>query len=161
MILNDHRLAERGWDVEILGTDINSDSIQRAKEGLYAEFEVQRGLAVRRIVGHFAQDGSGWRIGDALRRAVTFRTFNLLDSYGWVGTADVIFCRNVLMYFDSETKAAVFARLADVLAPDGYLVLGHTETAAGFSKAFVETAPGLYRRFPLTNDRPEAVAAAG
>ncbi|HEY1707031.1 MAG TPA: protein-glutamate O-methyltransferase CheR [Rhizomicrobium sp.] len=160
MILDDHRLAERGWDVEILASDINSDSILRAKEGLYAEFEVQRGLAVRRIAGHFTQEGGGWRIDDALRRAVNFRTFNLLDSYGWIGEVDVIFCRNVLMYFDGETKTVVLDRLAQVLAPDGYLVLGHTETVAGFSTAFVETTPGLYRRTDYPNEARAPLAAA-
>src|SRR6185312_206009 len=104
MILDDHRLAERGWDIEILATDISTDSITRAKEGLYAQFEIKRGLPVRRIVGHFVQEGSSWRISDTLRRAANFRVFNLLDSYGWIGEVDGIFCRNVLMYFDSETK---------------------------------------------------------
>lgn len=160
MILDDHRLAERGWEVEILATDINSESIARAKEGLYAQFEIKRGLPVRRVIGHFAQEGSSWRISNTLRRAVTFRTFNLLDSYGWLGEADVIFCRNVLMYFDSETKTDVFERLAPALAPDGYLVIGHTETTSGFSNAFTETKPGLYRRNSSMMPRM-AIAAAG
>jgi len=150
MILDDHRLAARGWEVEIIATDINSDSIGRAKEGLYAQFEIKRGLPARRIIGHFVQEGSSWRISDTLRRAASFRPFNLLDSYGWVGEVDVVFCRNVLMYFDQPTKSDILNRIAPVLAPDGYLVLGHTETVSGFSEQFVEARPGLYRRYPLT-----------
>ncbi len=150
MILDDHRLAERGWDIEILATDLNSDSIARAKEGRYAEFEIKRGLPLRRIVGHFVQEDTYWRISDPLRRAVNFHSFNLLDSYGWLDEVDVVFCRNVLMYFGAETKSDVLNRLSQVVSPDGYLVLGHTETVSGFSEAYTEVVPGLYRRYPLT-----------
>jgi chemotaxis protein methyltransferase CheR len=160
MILDDHRLAERGWEIEILATDINSESIARAKEGLYAQFEIKRGLPVRRIVGHFVQEGSGWRISDALRRATNFRVFNLLDSYGWVGEVDVIFCRNVMMYLDAETKTDILDRLAPVLSPNGFLVLGHTETASNFTTAFAEAMPGLYRRHPRPSAHRDVIAAA-
>jgi chemotaxis protein methyltransferase CheR len=161
MILDDHRLAERGWEVEIIATDINSESIARAREGLYAQFEIKRGLPLRRIVGHFAQEGSYWRISDPLRRAVSFRPFNLLDSFGWIGETDIVFCRNVLMYFDGHTRANVLDRLAAVLAPDGYLVLGHTETVAGHSAAFAEVSPGLYSRISASfAPRQSLIAAA-
>jgi chemotaxis protein methyltransferase CheR len=159
MILNDHRLAERGWEVEILATDINSDSIARAKQGLYAQFEIKRGLPVRRVVGHFVQEENNWRISDRLRRSVNFRSFNLLDSFGWIGEIDVIFCRNVLMYFDHETKSDVLRRLAQVLTPDGYLVLGRDEATIGYSTAFVETTDGLHQRAQSAMPRLAIVAA--
>jgi chemotaxis protein methyltransferase CheR len=158
MILDDHRLGERGWDVDLLATDFNSDSVARAKEGLYAQFEIKRGLSLRRVIGHFVQEEAGWRISDPLRRAVNFRAFNLLDSFGWIGEVDVIFCRNVLMYFDSETKADVLRRLAHVVAPDGYLVLGQNETASGFTTAFTETSPGLYQRTQVAMPRQLSLA---
>jgi chemotaxis protein methyltransferase CheR len=161
MILDDHRLKERGWNIEIVATDINSDSIARAREGLYAQFEIKRGLPLRRIVGHFMQEGEYWRISDRLRRAVDFRPFNLLDSYGWSGAFDVIFCRNVLMYFDAETKSDVLNRLYPVLAADGYLVLGQTETTSGFTPRYAETAPGLFQRYqPQMRPRLSLAASA-
>jgi chemotaxis protein methyltransferase CheR len=160
MILDDHRLAERGWEIEILATDINSDSIARAKEGLYAQFEIKRGLPVRRIVGHFVQEGSSWRISENLRRAVNFRAFNLLDSYGWIGEVDVVFCRNVLMYFDGPTKTDILERISNVLPGDGYLVLGNTESTRGFSDAYAETQPGLYQRNGHGSHGRHAIAAA-
>jgi len=148
MLLSEMKLRAEGWTVDIIGTDISTEMIERAERGLYSHFEVQRGLAIRRLVENFSQEGSNWRISEPLRRMVTFRQFNLLDSFGWLDDVDVIFCRNVLMYFDNKTKAGVLDRVADVLAPDGYLLLGPVETAPGLSSEFgpVDGAPGVYVR---------------
>ena len=148
MMLDDHKLLAQGWSIDLIASDLNSDSIARAEEGVYSQFEVQRGLPIRRLVTHFTQEGTSWRVSDALRRMVTFRAFNLLDSYGWLHELDVVFCRNVLMYFDQKTKIQVLDKIAEVLAPDSYLALGPVETTVGLSKAFVpvEKAQGFYAK---------------
>ncbi len=106
MILDDAKLVDEGWTITLIATDINSQMIARAEDGVYSQFEVQRGLPIRRLVSNFQQEGTHWRISDYIRRMVTFRTFNLLDSYGWLPDCDVVFCRNVLMYFDLKTRAS-------------------------------------------------------
>ncbi|HXC55830.1 MAG TPA: protein-glutamate O-methyltransferase CheR [Rhizomicrobium sp.] len=146
MLLDDQRLLAKGWSVDLIATDLSAEMIARAEEGVYSHFEVQRGLAIRRLVAHFNQDGGSWRIHENLRRMVTFRQFNLLDSYGWLDDLDVVFCRNVLIYFDRKTKAAVVEKISEMLAPDGALMLGHAETVRGLSSVFVavEDAPSIF-----------------
>jgi chemotaxis protein methyltransferase CheR len=146
MILDDRKLSAQGWTVDLIATDLNSEMIARAEEGLYSAFEVQRGLSMRLLATHFTEENGYWRVGEALRRMVTFRQFNLLDSFGWLDELDVIFCRNVLMYFDQRTKTQVLDRIAEVLAPDGALVLGPTEIAHRLVPDFVpaDGAHGLY-----------------
>lgn len=152
MILDDSQLLAHGWTIDLIASDLNSQMIARAEEGLYSQFEVQRGLPIRRLVRNFTQEGSNWRISDHLRRMVTFRIFNLLDSFGWLMEMDVVFCRNVLMYFDQKTRVSVIDRVADMLAPDGALLVGPAESISGLTTGFVQTdnAPGLYyRSWPL------------
>jgi chemotaxis protein methyltransferase CheR len=146
MILDDFKLPAKGWTVDLIATDISADMVARAETGLYSHFEVQRGLPIRRLVDHFFQEGSNWRIGEPLRRMVTFRPFNLLDSYGWLDDIDVVFCRNVLMYFDHKTKVSVLDRIAEILSSDGYLILSPVESPQGVCGEFTEAddAPGLY-----------------
>lgn len=146
MVLDDHKLPAKGWTVDIVATDINSEMIARGEQGLYSQFEVQRGLPIRRLVDHFSQEASGWRVSEPLRRMVTFRPFNLLDSFGWLDDIDVVFCRNVLMYLDHKSKTSVLDKISEILMPDGYLLLGTVETTLGLSNAFepVAEAPGIY-----------------
>lgn len=146
MILDDHKLLSQGWRIEIIATDISAQMITRAQEGSYSQFEVQRGLPIRRLVSNFTQEGNNWRISDHLRRMVTFRQFNLLDSFGWLPDLDVVFCRNVLMYFDQKNRVSVLDRVADVLALDGALLVGPTESISGLTVGYtqIEHAPGLY-----------------
>jgi chemotaxis protein methyltransferase CheR len=146
MTLNERKLRAQGWTVDIIATDLSSDMIARAEQGLYTHFEAQRGLPTRRLIEHFTQDGANWRICDSIRRMITFRQFNLLDSYGWLDEVDVVFCRNVLIYFDHKTKANVLGRIADILAPGGYLMLGPAETSLGLGPDFsaLDGAPGVF-----------------
>ncbi len=146
MLLDDAKLAAQGWSIDLIATDISAEMIARGEEGLYTHFEVQRGLAIRRLVAHFTQEGDNWRIGESLRRMVSFRQFNLLDSYGWLDDLDVVFCRNVLMYFDAKTKVSVLDKIAEILLPEGALLLGHTESVRGLSDVFVaiDDAPMLF-----------------
>ncbi len=121
--------------VEILGTDVSAEIVARARDGLYTQFEVQRGLPVRLLVRHFVQEGTRWRISDALRAAVRFEEGNLLGTPP-PGRFDVIFCRNVLIYFDAPTKTRVLDTLARQLVPDGVLYLGGAETVLGLTTRF-------------------------
>ena len=133
MILGEMGLAADGWKIDLIATDISRAAIARAREGVYSQYEAQRGLSVETLVDNFSQEGTGWRIAERLRRSVTFRSFNLLDHYGWLGEIDVIFCRNVLMYLDGQSKSIVLDKMAETLTPDGYLVLGDKESAPGWT----------------------------
>ncbi len=122
--------AER---LDILATDISGEVLARARDASFTQFEVQRGLAARALVTHFTQDGGRWRLRPALRDMVRFEEHNLLSESGPPGRFDVIFCRNVLIYFDAPTKGRVLERLAQHLAPDGVLYLGAAETVIGLT----------------------------
>ncbi|MGN6516258.1 MAG: CheR family methyltransferase [Rhizomicrobium sp.] len=146
--LDEAKIA-KDWRIELIASDISTSAIARAAEGSYLPYEVQRGLPAQTLVRYFTQDGEHWRIVERIRRMVTLRPFNLLDSYGWLGEVDIIYCRNALLYFDPLTKRATLAKLADALAADGYLVLGASETMEGTSTAFTPddgAARGVYRK---------------
>jgi len=146
MLVDDLKLRAAGWTVDIIATDISADMIERSERGLYSQFEVQRGLPAGSLLAHFTQEGANWRIGESLRRMVTFRQFNLLDSFGWLDDMDIVFCRNVLMYFDRKTKVSILDRAAEILVPDGYLLLGPIETVQGLSTEFEAfgDVPGVF-----------------
>lgn len=151
MILDQAAPAVAGWNVEILATDYSRPALNRAREGIYNHFEVQRGLPIQYLAKYFQKVGDDWQVNAALRRAVTFREANLLESFSSLGRFDIVFCRNVLIYFDVPTKADVLNRIAQVTAPDGYLVLGGSETAMGISERFervATVATSLYRPTP-------------
>jgi len=97
-------------------------------------------------VAHFTQDNGNWRIDENLRRMVSFRQFNLLDSYGWLDDLDVVFCRNVLIYFDRQTQLRVLERLCQQLVPGGYLFLGHSDSLTGLDLPLLSQIPSVYRK---------------
>jgi chemotaxis protein methyltransferase CheR len=136
MSLRELGQALASWRIEILATDISQEALEKAKAGLYSQFEVQRGLPIALLVKYFAQSGEMWQVTPDLRAMVTFKPFNLLNDFAPLGTFDVVFCRNVLIYFDQDTKIAVLNRLARATAADGYLVLGAAETTVGLTDAF-------------------------
>ncbi|MGC1467212.1 MAG: protein-glutamate O-methyltransferase CheR [Pseudolabrys sp.] len=136
MILRDMADKLAGWRVDILATDIASEILEKAKTGIYSQFEVQRGLPIQDLVKSFTQVGDHWQIKPELRQMVTFRQLNLLHDFSHLGFFDVVFCRNVLIYFDQPTKADVLKRMAHVIEPTGYLVLGAAETVVGLTDAF-------------------------
>ncbi len=136
--------ARPGWPAgaaEILATDIARAPLARAEAGLYSGFEVQRGVSPDRLARHFAPDGDGYRVRPSLRDMVRCRPWNLLSDPVALGRFDIVFCRNVLIYFDPDTRARVLAGLAGVLAADGYLYLGGAETLLEQGAAFA-AAPG-------------------
>lgn len=131
MLLDEQRAQLDGWRIEIVATDIAENVLQRARSGLYSQFEVQRGLPVRLLAKHFEKEGENWRLSPTIRAMVNFRKFNLLDDLRALGRFDVVFCRNVLIYFDPPTKGRVLGAIARQLAADGFLVLGAAETVLG------------------------------
>jgi chemotaxis protein methyltransferase CheR len=134
-----HEAAPRlaGWSVDLIATDLSTEVLEKAKAGLYSHFEVQRGLPVQLLIKHFEQHGEQWRIAAKLRQMVDFRPLNLLQPFDTLGTFDIIYCRNVLIYFDAATKGDVLARIGGSLAPDGALLLGAAETVIGLTDRLV------------------------
>jgi chemotaxis protein methyltransferase CheR len=155
MCLKEMGATLAGWRIEILATDLSQDVLEKSKAGIYSQFEVQRGLPIQLLVKYFKQQSELWQINADIRAMVQHRQFNLLHDFAQLGAFDVIFCRNVLIYFDQETKADIFGRLAKTAEPDGFLVLGAAETVVGLTEAFkpVSEKRGLYR--------PNDVRAAG
>jgi chemotaxis protein methyltransferase CheR len=147
-----------GWRIELLATDLSGEVLEKARAGVYTQFEVQRGLPIALLIKHFAQVGELWQIAPDLRAMVRYRQLNLLADFSQLGLFDLIFCRNVLIYFDQATKVDVLNRLARVTASDGYLVLGAAETVIGLTDRFkmVPDKRGLYA--PNTN--PSRLSAA-
>ena len=136
-----------GWRVEIVATDLSQEVLEKSKAGIYSQFEVQRGLPIHMLVKYFTQTGELWQLNADIRAMVQHRQLNLLQDFSHLGTFDVIFCRNVLIYFDQDTKAGIFDRLSRMLEPDGVLALGAAESVVGISDAFKPYADrrGLYR----------------
>lgn len=142
MLLNESLVKYPGWHYSITASDISHDILALAKAGAYSQFEVQRGLPIQLLMKYFKQDGQKWLINDDVKKYVQFQYFNLLDSMAALGKFDMIFCRNVLIYFDEKTKGNVLDRMAQQLEPDGFVMLGSTETIMGLTDSLV-LMPGL------------------
>ncbi|MBN9003806.1 MAG: protein-glutamate O-methyltransferase CheR [Rhizobiales bacterium] len=167
MCLKEYGAALAGWRTEIIATDLSSEVLEKSRAGLYSQFEVQRGLPIQLLVKYFKQVGELWQISPDIRSMVQHRQLNLLQDFAHLGTFDVIFCRNVLIYFDQDTKIGVFARLAKQMEGDGFLALGAAETVVGLTDVFkpYPEKRGLYRpnlvRSPsLVPGMPSSKAAA-
>ena len=145
ILLDEMGLTREGWSIELVATDLSAQAIERAERGRYAAYEIERGLDAR-MVRWFRRDGSEWVVDAALRRMISFRRFNLLDSFGWLDDLDLILCRNVLMYFDHATRAGVLARMTDTLCADGVLVLGENETPEMGDFVSGADGPGIYAK---------------
>lgn len=148
-----------GWTIDVIGTDVSYQAISRARVGLFSQFEIQRGLPVKRMVHWFDQTDSGWLAKADLRRRVEFSVQNMLtDRPPLARPADLIFCRNVLLYFSPEMRQKAFVRLRAAAAPDAYLVLGAGETVLGQTDQFIASPRqrGLYE----AADRASAQRAA-
>lgn len=131
MVLKSMGSAIAAYRIDIVATDLSSDVLEKAKAGIYSQFEVQRGLPVQTLVKFFDQVGENWQLAPELRSMVQFRPLNLLNDFSALGTFDVVFCRNVLIYFDQENKIALLNRIARQMPGDGFLVLGAAETVIG------------------------------
>lgn len=137
----------QGWTIDIMGSDVSHGVIDRARDGSYTQFEVQRGLGINEMVRWFEETGDGWRAVEQLRRMVRFQVHNLLERPPHPGTFDLILCRNVLLYLNADTRAQAFERMTNALAPDGWLMLGAGETVIGSTRKLQAdtTARGLYQ----------------
>jgi chemotaxis protein methyltransferase CheR len=158
MMLKEAQAKLPGWRVEIVGTDISQDILNKAQEGVYSQFEVQRGLPINLLVKYFTQVEDRWKINEEIRRMVSFRKFNLLDSMSGMGQFDVIFCRNVLIYFDQPTKTQVLNQMSGLVANDGFLYLGGAETVLGISDRFM-LIPGQRGIYGLAQEQGSVKAA--
>lgn len=152
MLFADQEEQWRGWTIDILGTDVSHRAINAARGGLYSQFEVQRGLGVNQMLRHFDETPGGWHIRQDARRVVRFRQHNILGPHPGRVPFDLVLCRNVLLYFDRNTRSEAFARLASAVMPDGFLMLGAGETVIGQTDRFVPTARRASFFEPLQND---------
>ncbi|MEP7209194.1 MAG: protein-glutamate O-methyltransferase CheR [Alphaproteobacteria bacterium] len=147
MMLDQQPKLTNGVPVEIVATDISDRVLEKARSGLYTQFEVQRGLPIQLLMQYFTQQDDSWRIAERLRSNVTFRKHNLIEPAAALGRFDIVFCRNVLIYFDPPTKTTVLGRISDQLNPGGSLLMGAAESVVGLTTVF-EANPdrrGLYR----------------
>jgi chemotaxis protein methyltransferase CheR len=147
MCLKEYGAALTGWRTEIVATDLSNEVLEKSRAGLYSQFEVQRGLPIQLLIKYFKQAGELWQVNADIRAMVQHRQLNLLQDFSHLGTFDVVFCRNVLIYFDQETKVNIFMRLAKRMEADGFLALGAAETVVGLTDAFKPHPDkrGLYR----------------
>ena len=146
MSLREMAECTAGWRIEIIATDLSHEVLEKARAGIYSQFEVQRGLPIQLLLKYFTQIGDSWQIAPDIRAMVQYRPLNLLADFAHLGSFDVVFCRNVLIYFDQRTKTDVLDRIARIIGHDGYLVLGAAETVVGLTDSFkpIHDRRGLY-----------------
>ncbi len=164
ILCEEARAALGGARIEIIGTDICRTALARAAQARYTQFEVQRGLPIALLAKYFTKQGDDWELSPTIRAMVRFQRFNLLDAYASLGRFDIILCRNVLIYFDVATKQTIFAKMADQMADDGFLILGSAETVIGITDRFaiVPDWRGVYAKTQKssTMSLPLPIAAA-
>jgi len=153
MVLAEEAERLKGWNVEIVATDVSHSVLKKAKEGRFSQFEVQRGLPVQKLLKHFIQEGDTWKVNNDLLQKIQFKHLNLLDAPYRLGKFDMMFCRNVLIYFDLKTKSQVMTHLSKCVEDDGILFLGSSESTIGITDEFcpVRAGQGVYK---LANDQP-------
>jgi len=126
----------RDYEITLLGTDLSDEAVAKASYGMYGKFEIERGLPKKILQRYFTPAAGGWRIKDEIRSLAAFRKFNLMDSYAGLGSFDIVFCRNVAIYFTDADKRKLFQKLGQVLARDGYLIIGGSESLGGIAPQF-------------------------
>ncbi|MER7280190.1 CheR family methyltransferase [Dactylosporangium sp. NPDC000244] len=160
MVLNDN--LPPGWNFDIVGTDISTEMLTRAEAGQYTQLEVNRGLPAPLLVKHFERQGAHWKVTPTLRKNVSFRRLNLAAPFPPMGPFDIVFIRNVLIYFDVQTKRTVLQRVAGTLRPDGWLFLGSAETTIGIDDRFERVVAGRTSAYKLRAAKAASpVSAAG
>lgn len=140
MIFEDQKERWEGWTIDILGTDVSHRVVRTARTGLYSQFEVQRGLGVAQMLRHFEETPEGWQIRDHVRHITRFQQHNVLSEPPARQRFDLILCRNVLLYFDRDTRELAFNRLSTALETDGFLMLGAGETVVGQTRKFAPSS---------------------
>ncbi|MCI0465360.1 MAG: protein-glutamate O-methyltransferase CheR [Gemmataceae bacterium] len=149
LLLGEHFPELAGWEVSLLATDLSRDMLARAREGRYNQIEVNRGLPALLLVKHFQQQGATWQLNADIRGKVEFREMNLARPWSPMPPLDLVLLRNVMIYFDVETKKAILGRVARQLQPDGYLLLGSAETTFYLDDSYrrvEQLKAGFYQR---------------
>ena len=141
MVLRDEFPELASWNVRIVATDLSRVAVARAQEGRYSQLEVNRGLPARQLAAHFVREGASWSVNPALRSMVQFDTANLIGSWPSMPQVDIVMLRNVMIYFDVDTKRRILDRLRGVMRPDGYLFLGNAETTLNLDDRYVRVEP--------------------
>lgn len=136
MLLCEQPARWRDWQIDILGTDVSGKAIATAKTGCYTQFEIQRGISVAQMLTFFSETPRGWQASDRICSMTRFQQQSILDFPPLPGKFDLVLCRNVLLYFDAETRRAAFDRLATATATDGWLMMGAGETVVGQTERF-------------------------
>ncbi len=152
MLLKEEEASLRGMRVEIIATDLSTEIIDKAREGLYTQFEVQRGLPIQFLVKYFRQVGDRWQIDKSIRDMIAIKQFNLLNDFTVLGLFDIVYCRNVLIYFDQPAKSDILGRVSKLMPEDGVLYLGGAESVLGISDAF-KPVPGLRGVYGVVRDQ--------
>lgn len=164
IVLREHfpQLFNTGWRLQFIATDINAEMIRRCREGRYSQLEVNRGLPANLLVKYFRKHGMEWQVDESIRRMIDFRELNLCDEWatlGAPGSLDLVFMRNVLIYFSLETKRQILGKVRRLLKPDGYLFLGGAETTINVDDSYqrIQIAKtGIYRPVAAANAQPFA-----
>lgn len=141
MIVKEYFSHLKDWTFRLIATDLSRDVLERARQGRYSQIEVNRGLPAPLLVKYFQKVGQNWQIRDDIRAIVEFRELNLIDKRWNVTSADIVFLRNVLIYFDVATKKSILTRVREILRPDGYLFLGGSETTMNLDDTFERHGP--------------------
>jgi len=152
MLLLDSFPQLAGWDVSILATDLSPTVLNLARQGQYSQFEVNRGLPARFLVNYFTKVEDKWRINDNVKKMVEFRPMNLIQSWPVLPPLDLVFIRNVMIYFDVETKKAILKKIRNCLLPHGYLFLGAAETTTSLDPAYKLVSFGKAVVYRTTED---------
>ncbi len=142
MLLSENFPELANWKVTILGTDLSDEVLAKAREASFSQIEINRGLPAKLLAKYFQRDGMKWKLDDKLRAVVQFCKLNLIERWPTIPQMDVVFLRNVLIYFSPETKRAILEKVRQVMAPDGLLFLGAAETTMGLTNAFERVTSG-------------------
>jgi len=142
MVIKENFPELANWNIQILCTDISQEMLDRTKNGEYSQLEVNRGLPITKLVKFFSQSGTQWKAKDDLRKFIHTQPLNLAGTWPSIGQFDLIFIRNVLIYFDSNTKKQIMAKVRSVLKPDGFFFLGATETTLNLDDKFERITTG-------------------
>ncbi len=159
MVMKEQAAKLTGWSHEIIATDISTKMLAKAEKGIYSQFEVQRGLPIQMLLKYFKKANDAWEIDPSLRDMVTYKEFNLLNDPTALGAFDVVFCRNVLIYFDQPTKTLILDWISRMIPADGRLFLGGAETVLGITDKF-KPVPGQQGVYCLAEAVPAAAAPA-
>jgi len=161
MMLKEMGREVEDWRIDILATDLSTAVLEKARQGIYSQFEAQRGLPIQLLIKYFTQVGEMWQLAPSVRSMVKFHQINLLADFIHLGMFDVVFCRNLLIYLDQAAKADLLDRLARVIYGDGYLILGAAETVVGVTERLkvLPDKRGLYA--PNLHPAPQPVQGAG